>query len=279
LTQPPNARTGLPDNELSMRKNHDQPAKDGAPGPLTLFRESLFARVLYKHLGKEAEITPLTVQDWKYEQRSYQIRRTYRIKTKEVELDVVLAVFSVEPEGAGQGRKWFVNLRESQPSNKTYTPLGEGVKRLRQHAIDWLHQKITSLNDGISFDAITHVDKTPWELLQSEDLKKRKEYRDAVHQAFASTDTQRFSQLQIFTRADDAGKWETVDGKIRVYLVFVCTLSKGPAHKVEAVIALDTKRDIDPAQFLDGSPQPGWNVASIVFTTVTPLGDRKGPPG
>jgi hypothetical protein len=279
LTQPPNSRTGLADNDLSMRKYHDEPTKDGAPGPLTQFREGMFARILYKQLGKDAEITPLAVQDWRYEQRSYKILRTYRVKTKEVEVDLLLAVLSMEPEAAGQGRKWFVNLRESAPLSKTFTPLGEGVKRLRQHSIDWLNQKVNSLNEGASFAGIKDVDKTPWDLLQSDDAKKRQEYREAAYQAFAGDGKQRINQFNIITRAEDAGKWEQADGKIRMHLMFGFTLpaarGQQSAYKAEAVVVLESKKDIDPSQFPAGEPQPGWNIVRAAFTTMTPIGERK----
>jgi hypothetical protein len=195
LTLPASARAGRPDDEVGMIQLHDQPGKDGAPGPLTQFREGYFPRILYKHLADDAEITPLGVQEWKYEMRSYKIYRTYRIKTKEVELELLVAVFSTEAEAAGKERKWFVNLRESTPNLKTITrtPTGEGVKLLRLLADLWLKREIQKLNgegkdeEGKGYPEIKRTDRSDWKTVYVRDGN-----RDAIHahlhDVFASND-------------------------------------------------------------------------------------------
>ena len=77
MTQPVVARTGRPEDEVDMVKLHDNPGKDGTAGPLTQFRDGFLTRLFYKHLAKDAEITPLGVQDWKYEANVYKVYRLY----------------------------------------------------------------------------------------------------------------------------------------------------------------------------------------------------------
>jgi hypothetical protein len=283
LTLPPNSRTAAPEAEKKMREVYDPSTKEG-PGRLTQFREGMFGRLFYKHLGKDAEITPLAVQDWRYEQRSYKIYRTYRIKTKEVEMDIMLPVFSVEPESAGQGRKWFVNMREFYPikDSKRLTRLGEGVGDLRQQASEWLIKEVAKLDESSPFGDFKAVDKTPWDLLPTED-PKGSDRRALVRQAFSGGEKQRLYQFQLFTRADEPGKWEHDEGKIRIYLFFNCTMPRAPgeppAYKIEGVAAVESKQVIDPATFDGNSPRPDWNLVSVVFSGVMPLAERKGGPG
>ena len=91
-----------PDDEKGMRLSYDVGRPDGTPGELTQFREHPFARILFKNHAKDAEITPIAVQKWYYEQRMYKVIWNYRIKTKELDFEYRVAVFSTEAENAGQ---------------------------------------------------------------------------------------------------------------------------------------------------------------------------------
>ena len=274
FTLPPASRTGRAGDPLSMRKGHDMPSKESQLGSLTQFREGLFVRPLYKHLGKDAEITPMAVLEWKYEKRSYKVYRIYHIKTKEIEMNVLLAVFSVEPETSGQGRKWFVNLAESGPirEGKNLTQLGEGIQRLRKHANEWFHLRFRMLNEESSLGDINLTDKTDWnELLLPEG---KEDPRKLVYQALSPGTGSRAQKLQIYTQPDDPGKWElTSEGKIRIDQLFTFEVPGSPARSplhVEGVVTLETSRLIDPAKFEVGAPRPDWNVVRFVFTTVRP---------
>jgi hypothetical protein len=280
LTQAPNARGARPENERDMRRAYDGPVKDGASGELTNFRESLLARILYKHLAKDAEITPLEVLDWRYEKSSYKISRTYRIKTKEIEMDFVLAVYSAEAESAGGGRKWSVNLRESGPKSMKLTPLlGEGVRRLRQHSNDWLRQRIKSLSEGKPFADFKHLDRTDWDVLvieaknQDERLTLQKQHHTQVLQILAGQGELKMAQFEVLTRADQPGKWEQVDGKIRMYPIIRFALRKMlgplPMYQYEAIATLESKQPIDPASFKEDAPPPDWDLISVEVTAVT----------
>lgn len=283
LTQPPSARAGRPDNESSMRKNHDITGKDGESGQLSQFREGdLLAKVFFKKLGKESEVTHLGMQDWRAEKRSYMVFHAYHIKTKEVEMQFVLAVYSVEAESAGQSRKWFVNLRESKqvPNTMKLTDIGEGMVRLRKSAGDWLIKKGEEWNAGAPFDAIRekNFDQTPWEVLEPQD-GKHLERRERVHQAIAGPGTQRLPQFGVLTLMDRPGSWEqTTDGKIRVYHMFRFAVptspTAGPIFHVEGVAGLETKQMIDPAKFAEGS-RVDWNLVNIRLTTVSVPSEKK----
>ena len=277
LTQAPNARGARPDNEKNMRQTLDVPTKEGASGLLTQFRErELLPRVLFSQLGQDAEITPLEVLDWRYEKQSYKISRTYRIKTKEIEVDFVLAVYSAEAESAGQGRKWSVNLRESFPKSMKLTPLGEGISRLRQQSNDWLRKRLKSLSDGKA-DTVPS-DETPWKVLvieaknQQEREAMEEQHHKQVLQMFAGQKELQIIQFEVLRFADLAGKWEQVDGKIRMYPMIRFALRKAlgslPMYQYEAIATIESKQPIDPAKFKEDTP-PDWDLISVEVTAVT----------
>lgn len=284
LTLPSNARAGRPDDELGMIQLHDQPGKDGTPGPLTQFREGTFPRLFYKDLAKDVEITPLGVQDWKYEMRSYKIYRNYRIKTKEIELEVQLAVFSTEAEGAGKDRKWFVNMRESGPHYKTVvrTPLGEGVKLLRHLSDLWLRREVLTLNEGTAYPEIKDLDQSNWGLhggprdpvyVRDGD---RDQVRALLHKILASDAKNRIKQFSVLQGAEEVGKWELIGGKVRIIHNFRFSFEKDPLgrspYNVTGYAILDTKQPIDPAKFdKQSTPLPEWDIVAYVFTQVTPV--------
>ncbi len=282
LTQPPSARTGRAENEKSMREFHDISGKDGASGLLTQFREGeLLPRIFFKQLAKDAEITHLAMQDWKLEKRSYMVYHAYRITTKELELDYLLAIFSAEAETAGQGRKWFVNLRESRPMGPPkLTPIGQGMAKLRKRAGDWVTQYFQKLNEGVPLADIKNIDQTPWEVLAPHDGKFL-ERRNQLHQVFAAAGLQRLPGFSVATPPEAPGKWEQVEGRIRIYHTFRIVIpgaqAQPPTFQVEGVAALETKQIIDPAQFTDDA-RTDWSLISLVFTSVTPPASEKKEP-
>lgn len=277
LTIPATARSGRPENDVAMRMHYDQPSKDGQPGRLMAFREGFFGRILYKQLARDAEITALGVRDWRYEKRGYKVHREYRIKTKEAELHLLMSTGSTEGETAGQGRKWFVNLNDPQVGegllSKKLTPLGEGVKQLRERARDWLDRRLKAIADGSApYPDIKHADQTQWNQMLVEDGKWA-DRRLLVHHAFASGETKRIAEPVVITKADDIGKWEQVDGKIRMHLMFRMVVIKTPgpaqpiAYSVDGNAAVETNRPINPERVGQGEPEPEWSLANVVFMT------------
>jgi hypothetical protein len=238
--------------------------------------------MFFKDLAKDAEITPLGVQDWKYEMRSYKIYRNYRIKTKELEVEAQLAVASTEAETAGKDRKWFVNMRESGHLSKTLklTPLGNGVKLLRHLAQLRLKIDFQDFNEGQAYPEIKQTDQTNWSLVHVRD-GNRDNLRAFVHQTFASDAKNRIKQFNVMTAPEEVGKWEEVGGKIRITHNFRFALDKEPGGppfcNVVGYAILDTKLPIDPAKFDQSTlPLPDWDIVGFVFTQVTPAMMGKG---
>jgi hypothetical protein len=272
LTHAPNARGARPDNEKNMRQTLDVPTKEGASGLLTQFRErELLPRILFRQLGQDAEITPLEVLDWRYEKQSYKISRTYRIKTKEIEMDFVLAVYSAEAEP--EGRKWSVNLRESYPKSMKLTPLGEGVSRLRQQCNDWLRKWLKSLSDGKADNR--PLDKTRWDdlAIEANNQSERLVHPRQIQQMLAGQGELKMAQFEVLRWADQAGKWEQVDGKIRMYPMIRFALRKVPSplpmYWYEAIATIESKQPIDPAKFKEDTPPPDWDLINVEVTAVT----------
>jgi hypothetical protein len=282
LTRPITARSGNPDNPKSMALSNDTPGKEGGKGELSNFKESVMARTLYKDLGKDAEILPLAVQDWKYEKKSYQITRNYLIKTKEVDVEMQLVVASTESEASGQGRKWFVNLRESGVVKQSLTPYGEGVSRLRFLAREWLGQFLDSLNKGQSFDALKNMDQTRWDNLILQD-QKPDEVRAALYRVFRSSKAGRLQGFAILTRPDEVGFWEMAEGKVRFHLHFRLTTAKEaipptPSHVLEGFVTVESRQAVDPGKFDVASPPPDWALIGITVTHVSAPGGPGGGP-
>lgn len=270
LTKPKNLRRTDPSDEAMMRSLHDLGTKEGAPGPLTQFRDNLLVRVFYKHLAKDAEITPLTVQDWLYEKKSYKVVRVYRVKTIEVEMEMLMVAASAEGE-PGQGRHWFVNMNESKANKttKTFTPLGQSVAKLRAAAIDFAEAKIGAYNGGEGIPDVNQFDQTPWHLLNLDD-KERDKLRDFSRKLLGSAQKTRIRQFSIFTNGEDPGNWEQVEGKIRFIIPVRLTLyldgsTDFPVNTL-AHLLVESRQAVDPAH---PAAMPDWNMIGIEFTTVS----------
>jgi hypothetical protein len=279
LTRPITARSGNPKDSKSMALNNDVAGKEGK-GDLSTFKESIMPRALFKDLGKDAEITPLAVQDWRYEKKSYQITRSYSIKTKEVELEMALTVASTEAEASGQGRTWFLNLRESGIVKKELTKFGKGIATLRARAREWVEQQwLAKLNEGQPFHAIKDksMDRTAWHEIMLQD-QKPEALQASFYRLFESSKKDRLKGLfNIATRPDDIGFWEMADGKIRIYLHFqLIMLKEGnpptQGNTLDGYVMVETRQVVDPSQFDIASPPPDWAMVGIVITHSTPPG-------
>ncbi len=282
LTVPGNQRSARPDNEESMVKLFDTPAKDGSPGNLTTFKQGLgpglngiLPSIYFKQNAKDVKIESGPAQDWDYKEKSYRVRRKYRLESKEVVLEMSLLVISTEAEAAGQARKWFVVMPQSIIASKRLTPYGQGLAVLRQQARQKLEQWFASLNQGQGFDRIKEYDKTDWE-------NARPELRDKhtqIYQLFEGKNPRRVERFQVFS-GSELGKWEEANGKIRIYHAFRFGLPKEPgappAFAVDAVVVHETAKDVNPAEVFPGSRSSGWNLIQIRFTNITPNPERKG---
>jgi hypothetical protein len=279
LSRPANARSARAEDENGMRQAYDLAKPDGTPGELTQFRENPFVRILFKGSAKDAEIIPLAVQEWHYETRMYKVARNYRIKTKELECDFRLAVFSTEAETAGQGRKWFVNMRETHRLVTNLTDFGKGLSRLRYHARAKLGEWASKPSES-PFKDIASRDQSAWDRLLPDDAQ-RKELRASIYRLCAGAD--RLPQFTVSGREDDVGRWEEVNGKVRIYLGIHFFVPGEPgglsAHTVDANTVLEPVQAINPEHFGDTSAPPDWNLVRVVFTSVAPVADKKAPKG
>ncbi len=263
-----------PDDANAFRLSYDVSKTDGTPGELTLFREHPFCRILFKESAKEAEITPLAVQEWRYEQRMYKVVRNYRIKTRELDNEYRVSVFSTEAESAGQDRKWFVNLRETGTVSRKLSPFGEGLARLRAHGRGKLYEWAFKPGAG-PFKNIAAKDQSAWNRLVADEAQ-RKDRRAAIVRLCAGGE--RLPDFRVPGRDDEVGRWEEVGGKIRLYLNihFMLPRESGPtAYSADGFAVLEPVQAIHPEQFEETSAPPNWVLVRVVFTAITPVAEKK----
>jgi hypothetical protein len=280
LTRPVTERgRARPDDERAFRLSYDVTRPDGTPGDLTQFGEHPFARMLFKESAKDAEITPLAVQEWHYEQRMYKVIRNYRIKTKELDTEVRITVSSTEAESAGQGRKWFVNLRETGTVSRELTEFGKGLARLRAQARGKLHEWASKPEEG-PLKNIAAWDQSAWDRLVP-DPAQRKDRRAMIDQLCAGAD--RLPDFRAFGRDDEVGRWEEAGGKIRFYLgmrfALPKTLGGTPAFTVDGYAVLEPVQAVNPEDFGETSAPPDWKLVRVVFTAITPVAAKKSAKG
>ncbi len=290
LTLPAQAR---PDDDAKLGELYDVPdAKDGAPGKLSQFKNGQLTRLFHQHLGgPETEITPKTLLEWHYDRRSYVVLRNYEIKTKELTAEVHVAVHSSEGDAAGQGRKWYVNMNKTYlvPNTLKLTPVGEGVFEARARARIWLPEWMSKFDKGASFldiekKELKEIDKTAWPRFPAQGMD-RANFRELLYDTFARHDKGRIFFLQIFHRAErpdlDVGKWEWNQGKVRVFYQFQFSIPierfGPPMVKVDALAALETRRELDLATFRESSPAIEWNLVSLTFSQATLVSQRGRP--
>ncbi len=111
LTTPPRLRRGTNPNDPAAMERFDDPLPKGTKGAVTLFRESELVRALRKTSEGAAQVEPLGVRSWSYEDKGYQVERGYRIKNAEGVFEAVVRVQSRDSDVPGEGRKWTVLWR------------------------------------------------------------------------------------------------------------------------------------------------------------------------
>ncbi|MSU78466.1 MAG: hypothetical protein EXS16_10275 [Gemmataceae bacterium] len=278
LTLPATHRgSAAPDDIKAMIDRYDDRKED--PGAFTLFPDQPLVRIFHKDLGKDAEITPQAVLGWKYAEGRYKVDRVYRIKTKEVEAEAIISVQSTEAESKGQGRRWFVSMRESALKEPyRLTPLGESVKKLRLDARLVLEQWAKDLFEGKGFAEGRKIDKTVWTWLPMKDEAERSAKQQRLYHIFDGKSEKRFSYFMVMTRHDAVGKWEIEKGKFRIHLMGQFTLHPSattPPHKIDINFLLETVQAVDPATATDDTPSPGWRIVS--YHVLRFMASQQGP--
>lgn len=273
LTRPATDRgRARPDDQKAMKLAYDIP-RDGPAGDLSNFREYPFARLLFKESAKSAEVTPLAVQEWNYEQRRYKVIRNYRIKTREGEFEYRMTVTSTEAEAPGQGRKWFLNLKETVQIAKRLSDFGKGLGRLRPHARAKLYEWAFKPNQGALND-IANKDQTAWDRL-APDAAGPAQFKTAIYAMLAGAE--RLPQFQVLGRDDEFGKWEEVGGKVHFYetVRFLLPRPGAPPVNVDMQIVVEPAVAVDPATFGEYTDPPDWRLVSVAVTMIAPATEKK----
>jgi hypothetical protein len=270
LTVPPHSRRDIdPGNEAEMEKRFDLATK-GAQSQLSVFREHLLVRAL-KHGG---QVEPLGVQDWKYENRSYQVFRTYRVTTAEVLLELVIPVLSAEGGEAGEQRRWFLNLQQVRKTAEQLTPKGGALMSYRKLSRGPLEAWLASQDPD---DTRVFTDKTNWEKVVPKEAL-RQAVRDRVTETFLGPAKKRPENLQIHSD-DYLLPWKDVQGKLRLTHPFLLRLSNvlGNPCAVAGGFLVQSKEPVDWERI---RPDFEWSVVGMEVTRViTGPGVKGMPPG
>jgi hypothetical protein len=281
LSVPPTQRGGAtPENEGAIVQKHEN-AVDGGPGLLASFRSNSFIRLIVTAPPGGVKVEPMGIQSWEYENRSYSVRRIYRITTREGSFDYSVLVTSNEGETAGEPRRWFVSLRAlGRPTDKAIrlTREGEALQLLRALGHDYLQRWGVKLNEGESFDLAT-VDKSKWDLLQVSPAE-RAHIKARLQAMFASKEQGHLLTMQ-FPPGDPAtfGEWAiTPDNKVQTEHSIRLRLEKRGDESmftVEGRIVVETKEPIDLEKLRETPFEVHWEVRSIDFSRAGGAGPQK----
>jgi hypothetical protein len=156
LTQTYSRRSGAnPRDQDKMRLQFDAPTGPHPTGWLTQLEESQLVRLFEQARlrNDKVSVEPAAVRGWSYEAKGYKVERTYRIATPETVADVFVTVQSVENDGTGAGRKWFVVWPSSGIRSAQDTPAGEKMSQLRWDGRGFIDAWLAKLNRGQRPDA------------------------------------------------------------------------------------------------------------------------------
>jgi hypothetical protein len=159
-------------------------------------------------------------------------------------------------------------------SSKKLTRIGEGMFQLRKHAGDWLGLRGQLLNHEFSLGDIPALDRTNWDMVAD---AKDDELKNLIHRALAPDSGIRLARFQVLTRPDEVGRWEQLDGKIRIDILFNFDIPtpNRPPLRVDGTATLESIRIIDPATINADSDVPNWILARIVFTAARRINPTK----
>jgi hypothetical protein len=285
LTLPAFDRAGVrPDDEAGLLRLHDMPGPDGMPGKLSQFRQNELV-VALGQAGDKAVITPQGVQNWKYENRSYQVSRLYRIETPEAVTEVSLTVKSSEGEAEGQARTWFVDIRNAYPVSNELTDFGIGIRRLRGQAVAVLQrlgqrlQRPDKAAEPLDFE-FAKVDQTDW---------------SKVHVEQSFRDDAKMRVLKVFEQGAATERWQaklppdvggvpyrfdeqrflTIEVPAQISLGFLGGAGGGNSQLgAQVLFTLRSSAPVDPAAIASAEnlhAVPNFHVVGIKFLRVYPF--------
>ena len=272
LTLSPSDRQGLdPGKAALLAKIHDTPSAEGARGKLSYFRDHF----LVNALRRATKIEPQGVQEWKYENRSYQVLRNYRLELPEAILDVLIPVFSAEGLEAGEQRRWFVALPMVRVVNNEKTPLGERLALARYMSRQNLSLWVMDLNSGKP--AQPYQDLTEWERVITKDTL-RAAVKDRITEIFTRSDPGRLAPE--FSTDDSFSSWKQEGGllhlshsfKLRLYGILGAN-----TYVAEGFFHVKSKEPVDLLGALQEAPK--WHTPAVEFSFVALAPqDRPGGP-
>src|SRR5262249_41916529 len=131
--------------ELELRFNSGPDG--GGRGPFNAFNQGDLARFCQQG-GADTKITPLGVNEWKYQEGGYRIHQTFQVDTPEAQFQGLLATHGIDSPG-GQGRQWRIvydetNLRQVPAP----TPLAVRMIELRGGSTLFLRDWLQNLAAG-----------------------------------------------------------------------------------------------------------------------------------
>ncbi|MCI0681255.1 MAG: hypothetical protein L0Y71_04055 [Gemmataceae bacterium] len=271
LTLPAPDRAGLrAEDENQIKQSQDRPRPDGSPGPFSLFRSHHLIQNLM-HGGGNTTIEPLGVKRWTYEKRSYYVSCLLRMATPEATADVLISVRSSEGESAGEKRQWFVDLTNIGYTSLEFTPLGKGIKVLREHANMHMQQLDALLKKGGKLGDFDRIDATDWKALgptQEQEYKSR--LAAIVDGRAANANNWHFTFSREFTNAP----WEQdAEGRVTLTMplsVMLLNERQVVVSSVECLLTLRSKTAVNPEQVgaTDAPLLPQWDAVGFKLVRV-----------
>lgn len=246
MTQLPTVRQGVRvDNEKLLGDRFDQPEGPGDPGKLSMFRRGWIVRSIRDGGPEGTKIESLGARDWRFENKSFIVVRTYRISTPET--NYVLAV-QAESQDLDDGRQWFVNWNKTTKVEAETTPWGEAMHQVRYHGFrhvgGWLQQK-GGRDWTIDFDA---MDGTDWSSILPDHPDARRAVKEKVKERFEKPFPGAF-ELPRDVQGELTPYEKLPSGQVRVDLpvemkfVGVGGISN---YQVRTAILAETKEKVDP---------------------------------
>ncbi|MBX9681115.1 MAG: SUR7/PalI family protein [Gemmataceae bacterium] len=247
MTQVPTMRQGVRISDAKLLADRfDVPEGPVDFGRLTAFRRHWLVRTLADGGAGDSKVESIGTKDWKYESKSFQVSRTYRITGPEVVATVALTAESQDLE---DGRQWFVNWNRLDKMDYTPTPFGLAMNEVRRHGYrslgQWLKQDAAGKDWDIDF---TKLDETNWRSLLPDHPEAVKHLQKELMGRFAQP-SPRMLEIPPDVQTELTPYEKLPGGQIRVDLpvLFRVLGASGIAnYNVRLAVRADTVEKVDP---------------------------------
>jgi hypothetical protein len=269
LTLPPSSRGRLPKDDVAFEKKFNPAVTPDGQGLYTVFRNSIFVRML----SRGGKIESLGMRDWEHDKQSFKVARNYRLITPEGTLLVTLQAESAEGEVEGQLRRWFVNFNRSGVDSTTLTPLGERVQELREMGRrylegDWMRDVHMGKIDPVKLDDQSNWDMLvpdPPELVGKGKNSDREQMRALFHSSLSRTSINFPSDTRIWPT------WNHAEGRLWIREPFTAILLKAgsPPMQADGWIQVRTKEPFPVEKMTEPLPDDlKWEAKSIMLERI-----------